>query len=310
LIIAQRVGYNGGMKNSATDLTTSIAGINARRNIQQQHATNTWQPANVTPQSDVIVSPQPDTNNPQPGSNAQPPDSGSIKQHPTPNPNNQLPATDSNNQLPTPNLNNQQATPDRRTLRSRRALREAFAALAAERGLGNFSVSDLSERADLNRGTFYAHYKDMDDLLASFEDEIVSSLLHYENQLQKIKLSELVAAKISGKPPAVAIQLFAALNEHAPLLRVLLCERGDAAFQARMRDGVCANLVRGVLHKKYRDKPTSLTEYYIAYYAAGALGLIQNWLCREHPEPPEEIARIMLAVLFLKPGDPIELKRG
>ncbi|MDR2109518.1 MAG: TetR/AcrR family transcriptional regulator [Coriobacteriales bacterium] len=203
-----------------------------------------------------------------------------------------------------------EAVPDRRTLRTKRALREAFAQLVEERGLSGFSVSELSERADLNRGTFYAHFRDRDDLLRCYEDEIVADLLLFENRLRQVKLRELLAARLSGKPPAVAVELFDVLREHGVLLRALLGERGDAAFQTRIRDGVCANLVRVVLHSKYRDRPTPLTEYYIAYYASGALGLIQRWLERGMAEPSEQIARILLTVLFLKPGDPIELKGG
>jgi AcrR family transcriptional regulator len=203
-----------------------------------------------------------------------------------------------------------EANGDRRTVRTKKALRAAFAELALDCGLGNFSVSELCDKADLNRGTFYAHYSDMDDLLACYEDEIVASLLQYEEKLQKIKLSELLAARLSGKPPAVAIELFELLQSHGTMLSVLLGERGDAGFQARMRDGVCANLVRGVLHKKYREQPTPLTSYYVAYYAAGTLGLIQKWLEGGMQQSPSEIAGVMLAILFLKPGDPIELKRG
>ena len=201
-----------------------------------------------------------------------------------------------------------EASPDRRTLRSKRALREAFAALVSEQGLGNFSVSELSERADLNRGTFYAHFRDMDGLLRCYEDEVVADLLHFEDRLRQVKLRELAMAKLSGEPPAIAVELFDALREHGTLLRALLGERGDAAFQTRVRDGVCANLIRAVLHSKYRDNPSPLTEYYIAYYASGTLGLIQAWLERGMPETSEQIARIMLTVLFLKPGEPIKLK--
>ncbi len=63
-------------------------------------------------------------------------------------------------------------TEDRRSTRSKNMLRTALAQLIEERGLDVFSVSDLTERADLNRGTFYAHYKDKDDLLHCFEEEI------------------------------------------------------------------------------------------------------------------------------------------
>lgn len=54
---------------------------------------------------------------------------------------------------------------DRRVLRSRQALIEAFRALLEEKTFSEISVYQISERADLNRGTFYAHFSDKYELL-------------------------------------------------------------------------------------------------------------------------------------------------
>ncbi|MDR1014631.1 MAG: TetR/AcrR family transcriptional regulator [Coriobacteriales bacterium] len=199
---------------------------------------------------------------------------------------------------------------DRRAARTKRMLREAFARLIGERGLDGFSVGDLTERADINRGTFYAHYRDMADLLASFEDEIIASLLSLKPRIQAVTLTELLAFNRTGAPPAVTVHLFDLLREHGPLLLVLLSPRGDAAFQARLRDRICADLVRSVLYGKYTKDPEPLIEYYVAYYASALLGLIQRWLERGMPEASEHMARIMLSVMMLRPGDPIRLKEA
>jgi AcrR family transcriptional regulator len=202
------------------------------------------------------------------------------------------------------------AHPDRRITRSKRLLREAYTALACERGLDGFSVSDVTDRADLNRGTFYAHYQDLPDLLHSIENDIIAQLMPFETMIKQVTLPELIAAVTTGRPPAVAVQLFDVLRQGGALLAVLLSPTGDPSFQARLRDLVCAQVVRAVLHKKYREQPTALVEYYVAYYAAANLGLIQRWLDRGMPEPSEQMARIMLAIMFMRPGDPIRLKGG
>jgi len=199
---------------------------------------------------------------------------------------------------------------DRRSLRSRRMLREACAELIAERGLDGFSVGELTERADLNRGTFYAHYKDLPDMLASLEAEIIDSLASLRPKLQAVPLGELLAFPRKGQPPAVTVELFDILRQHGALLRVLLSPTGDAGFQARLRDRLCTDLIRSVLHDKYTRQPNALTNYYIAYYAAALLGLIWRWLDGGMAEDSQQMARIMLSIMFLKPGDPIELKGG
>jgi AcrR family transcriptional regulator len=197
---------------------------------------------------------------------------------------------------------------DRRSVRTKRLLRGAFTQLIEERGLDGFSVGDLTDRADINRATFYAHYRDMNDLLGSFEEEINASLLSLKPKIQAVGISELFIFMNTGTPPRITVEIFDCLREHGPLLRVLLSPKGDAVFQAHLRDRLCSDLVRSVLRRKYTDNPTPLTEYYISYYASAMVGLIQHWLDRGMPESSEEMARIMLSIMMLKPGDSIELQ--
>ncbi len=50
--------------------------------------------------------------------------------------------------------------PDRRVARTRQAIQEAFRTVADEKGFAAMSVQDIAARANVNRGTFYAHYTD------------------------------------------------------------------------------------------------------------------------------------------------------
>ena len=49
---------------------------------------------------------------------------------------------------------------DPRIERTREALRGALMALIEEKGFDAISVQDITERARLNRATFYLHYRD------------------------------------------------------------------------------------------------------------------------------------------------------
>src|SRR5262245_24475290 len=60
---------------------------------------------------------------------------------------------------------------DRRVRRTRDLLRSAFVSLVHEKGYDRVTVQDILDRADVGRSTFYAHYRDKEDLLRSgFED--------------------------------------------------------------------------------------------------------------------------------------------
>ncbi len=54
---------------------------------------------------------------------------------------------------------------DRRVRKTRRQLRECLITLLKEKKVQDITVRELTDMADLNRGTFYLHYKDVFDLL-------------------------------------------------------------------------------------------------------------------------------------------------
>ena len=62
---------------------------------------------------------------------------------------------------------------DRRVRRTRKQLRECLVTLLKQKKVQDITVRELTELADLNRGTFYLHYKDVFDLLEKTESELL-----------------------------------------------------------------------------------------------------------------------------------------
>ena len=65
---------------------------------------------------------------------------------------------------------------DRRVRRTRAQLRTAFTSLMAEKPINQITVRELADRADVNRGTFYTHYRDIYDMLEQVEQELLDEL--------------------------------------------------------------------------------------------------------------------------------------
>ncbi|MFD1432824.1 TetR/AcrR family transcriptional regulator [Lacticaseibacillus yichunensis] len=65
---------------------------------------------------------------------------------------------------------------DRRSVRTEQAIRDAYEALVIEKGVAPIKVSELTERAGINRKTFYLHYDTIDDLMWSYADSISDEL--------------------------------------------------------------------------------------------------------------------------------------
>lgn len=64
----------------------------------------------------------------------------------------------------------------RSAARSRRLIRDAYVNLMQEKPIDKISISDIVREADLNRGTFYAHYSNPMDVLMEIADEILGDV--------------------------------------------------------------------------------------------------------------------------------------
>ncbi len=73
--------------------------------------------------------------------------------------------------------------PDARKRYTRQMIKEAFLSLLKEKPVNKITVKELCELAQLNRATFYAHYKDCFDLMESIENELLAA---FETALQGV----------------------------------------------------------------------------------------------------------------------------
>ena len=64
-------------------------------------------------------------------------------------------------------------TEERRVRKTKRAIRNAFAALLAEKEIDEITVKDIADRADINRKTFYNHYRGVYQVMDEIENSIV-----------------------------------------------------------------------------------------------------------------------------------------
>ena len=196
---------------------------------------------------------------------------------------------------------------DRRIARSKRALRSALIELIEERGLDDVSVNDLCARADLNRGTFYNHFHDKDDLVTTLEDGVISDLERIQEQMKDLTVMDLVRYRMRKQPLPFLVDLFDYLREQGDFLHAITGPGGDIRFAPRLRDSVCANLIQTILHERYRANPTPFVQYYVAFYATAYLGVIEHWIETGMQESSEDMALIAMRLFFIKPGESITL---
>lgn len=70
---------------------------------------------------------------------------------------------------------------DRRTKYTRQAIKDTFLALLEKKSFSKITVTEICKLAEINRGTFYLHYYDMDDVL----DDILTEMLKDTKSLEE-----------------------------------------------------------------------------------------------------------------------------
>lgn len=78
----------------------------------------------------------------------------------------------------------------RNATRSKLFIKKAFIDLLKEKPASKVTVTDIIHKANISRGTFYAHYLDTQDLLDSFQRELIEQLLHFTRIHHKQSLVE------------------------------------------------------------------------------------------------------------------------
>ena len=63
----------------------------------------------------------------------------------------------------------QRVQEDKRIRRTKKLLRQALTRLMQQKDFQSITVTDVVREADINRGTFYAHYRDVYDLRDKIE---------------------------------------------------------------------------------------------------------------------------------------------
>lgn len=156
--------------------------------------------------------------------------------------------------------------------RSRKMIRTAFAKLMLEKAVDRITVTDIVKEADLNRGTFYAHYQNPSDVLIEIENEIMDNLLEF--------LSEVSYENFFQNPFPVIIKINHYLQEDIEYFKILIQSSDVEQFLNRFKRLLVSYMERDEnISKNIKDtKEFEVTIYFIA---GGVIELYKRWFHEE-----------------------------
>ena len=166
---------------------------------------------------------------------------------------------------------------DLRVRRTRKMLQQALIDLTVEKGFNTITVRDITERAMVNRSTFYRHYLDKYDLLNQYMDEVY----------------ELIANAPPTPPnpdpnapelPNGLMALLRHIQSFADFYRVMLGSKGDAVFIQRFRQNIEKRFRFLLANAGVKQDPNNAPiEMRLSFISCADIGAILWWLENDQP---------------------------
>ncbi len=193
---------------------------------------------------------------------------------------------------------------DRRSVRTRCALRDALAAeIQATGDLSKVTVTAVTERADVTRRTFYLHFRDIQDLVSQTEEETIEDLRGLVGNLSKVNLEELEGALDDMEPCPGSRELLEYFKQRGSYLGALLGKGGDPAFAQHIKDMVREVVASRALDGLDARAMGSFFDYYLTFAVSAEVGVLVEWLTGGMRESVDVMGRLMTALMFVRPGD-------
>ena|SRR5699024_10860513 len=188
-------------------------------------------------------------------------------------------------------------------------MKEAFTALLIEKSFSEITIRELTERANINRGTFYLHYLDKYDLLEKCEDEIfqrIEEIANSESVKKNLKLKQFFS---SEQPLPFIINLMEYFKENAPLIKAILGPNGDPAFEDKLRKVIADAFLNNVSNIIGISKLSIPAELLAEYISSAHVGAIRYWLNTDMQQSPNEIATILFEIALKGPLEASGIKQ-
>ena len=163
---------------------------------------------------------------------------------------------------------------DKRIRRTKKLLRQALTRLMQQKDFQSITVTDVVREADINRGTFYAHYRDVYDLREKIEAEMIEDF------------RELIADLHPVLARAVDY-----LEENREIVRALVRGAGVEGFGRKMIT------VLEECHLEMRPFRSVEDAYAARFLATGIVGMMEKWITEPQPILKNEIVALINRVL-------------
>ena len=170
--------------------------------------------------------------------------------------------------------------------RSRYLIKQAFAQLMNEKDIQKITVTDVVERANISRGTFYAHYLDVYDLCVAIQNNVLETV--------DSAINEIGVLNILQNPTEVTLAGMKYLEANKSYFKLFIM----SSYADKFTDRIVSRLDYR-LYEAASEVYPSVTHRELSLFIKCALGayknIIMSWFDDDKSFSAEECAEYLSA---------------
>lgn len=156
---------------------------------------------------------------------------------------------------------------DRRVLKTKRAIHQAFVQLMTEKPIDDISVTEIANLADINRKTFYNYYSGVYQLVDEIENEMVDC---FAELIETIDFENVIA-----NPSDVFDKFFKVVSENVSIIDSLFSPGSNSALAYKILEKMI-EITRDAALKHFTMEPERI-ECIVRFIFAGEIAVYQDW---------------------------------
>lgn len=174
--------------------------------------------------------------------------------------------------------------------KSERRIRTAFIDLMEERGFYHIKVSEILERADVSRATFYANYEDKFHLVRTLRDELFDGLAKIIKQVRSGGRESFLRSDKSSVNPAF-VEYFRYVKQNERLWRIFITGKGESDFSEQLSRFFYRKISE--TQDIWEVDPELPKEHAAVLCSWAYVALFSYWVTTGMKETPEEMAQTL-----------------
>ena len=167
--------------------------------------------------------------------------------------------------------------------RSEKAIIRAYVELMQVKSVSKITVTDIVNTADLNRSTFYAHFKSSEDVLEKIHSDIIAEIID--------TMSRDDYRNLLTDPHPVLKRILNFIRRDEEMYKMLLNTEGASKFLKRLEKTVIEQYLSDeTIFSQIKDKDEF--EMNLRIFIGGFVSVLQDWASDDIQMPLERVLAI------------------